>query len=92
MGKTVPAYRWALEDEIATWKGFRKALPSDEDREAFEELMDLCRVFASESSNATNPIVFEPMVISSVGQKKLRELEHNLTVSDKPTEQLSQPS
>ena len=60
MGKTVPAYRWALEDEIAAWKGFRKALPSDKDREAFDELMDMCRN-ASESSNETNPIVFKPM-------------------------------
>jgi hypothetical protein len=84
MGKTVPAYRWALEGEIACWKGFRKALPSDEDREAFEELMDLCRIFASESSNATNPIVFELIVMSIVlgHQKKLRKLENKLSVSD----------
>jgi hypothetical protein len=85
MGKTVPAYRWALEDEIATWKGFRKALTSDEDREAFEELMDICRVYASESSNATNPIIFEPMVVSILlgHQKKLRKLESKLAVLDK---------
>ncbi len=43
-----------------------RALPSDEDREAFEEMMDLCRVYASESNNAINPIIFEPMVISIV--------------------------
>ncbi len=59
MGKTVPAYRMALEFEIDTWKRFRKML-SDEDNQAFEELMDLCRRFASESSNATKPIIFEP--------------------------------
>lgn len=38
MGKTVPAYRWALKDEIATWKGFRKALSSDEDRKRLTTL------------------------------------------------------
>lgn len=43
LGKTVPAYRWALESEINTWKGFRKAL-SNVDNEAFEEMMDLCRI------------------------------------------------
>lgn len=80
MGKTVPAYRIALELEISTWKSFRKALTSEEDREAFDELMDMCRIYASESSNATNPIIFEPMVISiTLAQgKKLRRLEHNV--------------
>jgi len=86
MGKTVPAYRMALEFEIETWKGFRKALTSDEDKQAFEEIMDLCRIFASESSNATKPIIFEPMVMSILlgHQKKIRKLEHRLAVSDEP--------
>ena len=43
MGKTVPSFRMALEFEFERWKGFRKALTSEEDREAFEELMDMCR-------------------------------------------------
>ena len=55
-------------------------MPSDEDREEFEEMMDLCRVYASESSNATNPIIFEPMVMSIVlcHQKKLHKLERKI--------------
>ena len=91
MGKTVPSYRMALEFEIATWKGFRRALTSDEDREAFEELMDMCRNNAMAAGNACNPIIFEPMVMSIlVGQqKKLRKLGHNLTVSDKPIDESS---
>ena len=89
MGKTVTAYRWVLEDEIAGWKGFRKALPSEEDREAFDVLMDLCRVYASESSNATKPIIFEPMVMSILlgHQKKLRKLERKLGIADKLTDE-----
>jgi hypothetical protein len=43
MGKTVPSYRMALEEEIDKWEGFRKALHSEEEREAFDELMDMCR-------------------------------------------------
>jgi hypothetical protein len=86
MGKTVPAYRMALEFEIVTWRGFRKALTSDEDKQAFEELMDLCRMFASESSNATKPIIFEPMAMSILlgHQKKIRKLERRLAVFDAP--------
>ncbi|HLN89542.1 MAG TPA: hypothetical protein VK253_05705 [Candidatus Binatia bacterium] len=80
MGKTVPAYRWALEDEIATWKGFRKSLPKDEDREAFDQLMDMCRNYASAGGNATNPIIFEPMVMSIMlaQQEKISKLEYKL--------------
>jgi hypothetical protein len=63
MGKTVVSYRIALEDEMRKWNGFAKALRI-EDREAFEALMDACRSYASAGSNATQPIIFEPMVIS----------------------------
>ena len=79
MGKTVESYRMALEDEITRWKGFEKALRT-EDREAFEAIMDACRNFASAGSNATQPILFEPMVISILTslQKKIRQLEKAL--------------
>ena len=33
MGKTVPSYRMALEFEISGWKGFRNALPSEEEKQ-----------------------------------------------------------
>ena len=79
MGKTVESYRMALEDEIRRWKGFSKTLRT-EDREAFEAIMDACRLFASAGSNATQPILFEPMVMSILlfQQKKLRRLEKAL--------------
>ncbi len=85
MGKTVESYRMALEEEIARWKGFEKALRI-EDKEAFEALMDACRGFASAGSNATQPILFEPMVMSILlfQQKKLLRLEKELNVSKQP--------
>jgi len=89
MGKTVESYRMALEDEIRRWNGFSKALRS-EDREAFEALMDACRSFASAGSNATQPILFEPMIMSILlyQQKKLHRLEKAL---DAIKQQSSQP-
>ena len=89
MGKTVESFRIALESEIGRWSGFARALRKP-DREAFDELVDICRSYASESSNATNPIVFEPMVMSILlgQQKRLRKLEHELKVFEK-TEQTS---
>ena len=55
-------------------------LLSKPDREAFDELMDMCRNYTSESSNATNPIVFEHMVMSILlwQQKRIRQLEYKL--------------
>lgn len=90
MGKTVESYRMALEDEIRRWNGFAKALRT-EDRDAFETLMDACRSFASAGSNATQPILFEPMVISILldQQRKLHTLEKEV---DAIKQQHRQPS
>jgi len=79
MGKTVESYRMALEDEIRRWDGFAKALRV-EDREAFDTLMDACRIYASAGSNATMPILFEPMVLSILlaQQKRISRLEKAL--------------
>ena len=79
MGRTVESYRLALEDEIRRWTGFERALRS-KDHEAFEELMDACRAFASAGSNAVQPVLFEPMMMSIVlfQQKKLQKLEAQL--------------
>jgi hypothetical protein len=79
MGKTVESYRMALEEEINRWKGFARALRKS-DREAFDEFMDMCRSFASAGGNATNPILFEPFVMSIVlgQQKRIRKLEKEL--------------
>jgi hypothetical protein len=77
----------ALEDEIRRWNGFSKALRT-EDREAFEALMDACRLFASAGSNATQPILFEPMVMSILlfQQKKLHRIEKELDAIKRPSQ------
>ena len=79
MGKTVESYRLALEDEIRRWSGFAKALRF-EDKEAFDALIAACRSYASAGSNATQPILFEPMIISILlsQQKRIIHLEKAL--------------
>ena len=81
MGKTVESYRMALEPEISRWNGFARALRKD-DREAFEEMMDMCRGYASEAGNATNPILFEPFIMSILlaQQKRIRTIEKELGI------------
>ena len=85
MGKTVESYRMALEDEINRWSGFGKALRI-EDKQAFDALMDACRTYASAGSNATKPILFEPMLMSMLlmQQKKIGRLEKALDAKQQP--------
>ena len=80
MGKTVPSYRIAIEDEIGRWKGFRAGLPSEEEKQAFDELMDLVRGNAMAGGNACNPILFEPMAMSILlgQQKRIRTLQKKI--------------
>lgn len=84
LGRTVASYRFALEDEIRKWDGFSKVLRV-EDKKAFLELMDACRLFASAASNAIRPILFDSMVMSILlfQQKKLRQLQKDIADFDK---------
>jgi len=68
-----------LESEIAKWEGFVKALRED-DRTAFEELMNTCRRYASAAGAATRPIPSEAMFMSILlsHQKILKEIEVTL--------------
>jgi hypothetical protein len=79
MDKTVESYRTALEREISRWNGFARALRKD-DKEAFDELMDMGRSHASESSNATQTAIFEPMAMSIIlcQQENMRQIEKAL--------------
>lgn len=79
MGRTVPSYRQALEMEIARWEGFRRAL-RDRDIEAFDRIMNACRIHASAASMATRPILTEAMFMSILltQQRKLGEIEKRL--------------
>jgi hypothetical protein len=52
-------FGWLWDLKSAYGNGFARALGKD-DREAFEAVMDSARNYASESSNATNPELFEP--------------------------------
>ena len=69
-----------MEGEIDRWKGFRNALADEEEKQAFDEIMDMCRSLTSAGSCACNPIIFEPMVmcIMLAQQKKIHDLEIEL--------------
>jgi hypothetical protein len=82
MDTTVESSSVDLEGEITRWSGFARALRKP-DRVAFDELMDMCRSFAMAGGNATNPILFEPMVMSILlaQQKRILTLEKRLSIN-----------
>ena len=79
LGKTVPSYRVALDHEIQRWNGFSRALRQD-DRMGFEQLMDICKNYASAASNATRPVLFEAMAMTILldQQKTINQLQKKL--------------
>lgn len=89
MGRTVPSYRQALEAEIERWKGFRKGL-RNKDAEAFDRIMNACRLFASAGSMATRPVLLEAMFMSILlhQEKAITEIREKL---DKLEKHLSEP-
>lgn len=84
MGKTVEAYSMALDWEVQRWSGFSRALRK-EDRDVFEQLIDVCRNYASAGSNSTRAVLFEPMVLSILvdQQKTLNRLKKDLVAASK---------
>jgi hypothetical protein len=76
LGKTVPSYRVALDHEIQRWNGFARALRQD-DRIVFEQLMDICKNYASAASCATRPVLFEAMAMTILldQQKTINQLQ-----------------
>jgi len=89
LGRTVPSYRQALESEIEKWKVFRKGLRG-KDAEAFDRMMNACRMLASAGSMATRPVLLEAMFMSILlhQEKAITEIKERL---DKLEKQLSQP-
>jgi hypothetical protein len=63
LGKTIPSYRQVLEMELARWEGLRKALRG-KNIDAFDMIMNICRMNASAGSMATRAILTEAMFMS----------------------------
>ncbi|HDS44902.1 MAG TPA: hypothetical protein ENN68_02200 [Methanomicrobia archaeon] len=73
MGRTVRTYRTVLEELIADWERFRKALRK-EDREAFDRLMAKARTHASAASYDARVDPSESLFMSILVELE-RELE-----------------
>lgn len=79
MGRTVPAFRPALEHEIKSWDEFRRGLKPEE-REIFDAMMNYARIHADAGSLAARPeltqVVFMSMLIEQ--QKEIKKLQEQV--------------
>ncbi|MHA1339321.1 MAG: hypothetical protein ACTSRZ_03540 [Promethearchaeota archaeon] len=71
MGRTIPSFRPALENEIKSWEDFRRGLKPDE-KIIFDNLMNYARIHADAGSLAARPIVTEIIFMTIlIEQQKL---------------------
>jgi len=84
MGRTVRTYRTVLEELIADWKAFRKALRK-QDREAFDRLMEKARTHASAASYdpRLDPMESVFMSILVALEKEIEELRKKVEELEK---------
>lgn len=71
MGRTIASFRMALEEEIGTWKHYRKSL-SKRSRKTLEDLFNSARNYCSAASNAVRPVRFQGMFMAIVADHEIR--------------------
>ena len=76
MGRTVPAFRPALEHEIESWKDFKRGL-RPEVQKRFDKLMNVARIHADAGSLSARPMLSEVLFFSFAleQEKKIEMLE-----------------
>jgi hypothetical protein len=79
MGRTMPTFTTYLDQEMSSWRGYRRALPR-EDREAFDTLFRHAKKHIAEASSATRPVPFDALVMSVLleQQKEIDRLKREL--------------
>ncbi|MHA1277915.1 MAG: hypothetical protein ACTSQI_17135 [Candidatus Helarchaeota archaeon] len=79
MGRTVPSFRMALEQEIALWHHFRKAL-RPRDRSIFDGLMEKARNHSDAGMLANRPIILDAVFMGILieQQKEIHRLQNEL--------------
>jgi hypothetical protein len=71
MGRMVPSFRIALEQEISTWRDFRNSLGLGS-RKLLDAFFDEARNHCSTSSNSVRPVRFEAMLMGIVAAHERR--------------------
>lgn len=63
MGRTVPSFTMALMEEESEWRLFRQCLDR-QDRQAFDDIFAIPRLYISSCMYSANPVVLHPIILS----------------------------
>jgi hypothetical protein len=79
MGRTIPSWRITVEQELARMNKFKQFLRA-EDRIAFEDLLNQCKLYASAAGALASSVKEFPLLLSMLfaHHKKLIELERRM--------------
>ena len=82
MGRTIPSFRLALEQEILSWGDYRSALGSDT-RAHLDRAFDEARRYCSAASNVTRPVRFEGMFMALVfaHERRLEDIARKIEMA-----------
>ena len=85
MGRTIPTFTRYLEEEMSTWRDFRRALDK-EDRAFFDRLFRLAKRHIAEASHAKRPIPFDALVMCILleQQKEIDGLKERIASAPQP--------
>lgn len=79
MGRTLPTFNTYIDQEIAEWRPFRRALRR-EDQTVFDRLFALAKTHMAEAANAARPVPFDTLVMAILleQQKEIERLRAKL--------------
>jgi hypothetical protein len=66
MGRSIPSFRQLIEIDRSNWSEFRKALPSKDEKEAFNTIFENAKLYTQYLSNANRPIPIEPIMMGAL--------------------------
>lgn len=65
MGRTIPSFRYALDNEATSWSEFRNNLDKSK-RKRIDEAFAVARLYVSACSAALQPIVLHPVIMANI--------------------------
>ena len=74
MGRTLPSFRIALDQEIKSWTNYRRGLRI-EDREYFDNVMRYARIHSDAGSLAARMLLSENVFLSALIEQDKRIVE-----------------
>lgn len=81
MGRTIPSFRLALDDEKSEWENYRKHLDRSE-RKDFDDMFAIPRLYISACSGAVSLVRIHPIFISIIFHhyKELMEIAQQIGI------------